>query len=131
MDFRVLGTLEVLNEGRPVPITAPRERMVLAVLLVHANEVVPNDRLLDLVWGPDQADVRSIRYQIWKLRETLGEAKPSHSWTMPMRCGEGIPIPSSSMRSSLTWSGSGSVRCAGGRSRINSICSWNLVSTTT
>ena len=54
MDFRVLGTLGVLDEGRPVAITAPRQRTVLAVLLVHANEVVSTDRLLDLVWGDDQ-----------------------------------------------------------------------------
>ncbi len=72
MDFRVLGTLEVLNEGRPVAVTAPRQRALLAVLLVHANEVVSTDRLLDLVWGDDQPDVGALRYQISKLREALG-----------------------------------------------------------
>ncbi len=74
VDFRVLGTLEVLNEGQPVAITAPRQRALLAVLLVHANEVVSTDRLLDLVWGDDQPDVGALRYQISKLREALGDS---------------------------------------------------------
>ncbi|MDJ0954162.1 MAG: AfsR/SARP family transcriptional regulator, partial [Acidimicrobiia bacterium] len=71
MEFRVLGPLQVMDEGRPVAITAPRQRALLAVLLVHANEVVSTDRLLDLVWGDDQPDLSSLRYQVSKLRQTL------------------------------------------------------------
>ncbi len=74
MDFRVLGTLEVLDQGQPVVVSAPRQRMVLAALLVHANEVVSTDRLLDLVWGDDQPDVGALRYQVSKLREALGDS---------------------------------------------------------
>jgi WD40 repeat protein/DNA-binding SARP family transcriptional activator len=44
---------------------------LLAALLVHANEVVSTDRLLDLVWGEEQPDVGALRYQVSKLRETL------------------------------------------------------------
>ena len=73
MEFHVLGPLQVLDGERPVAITAPRQKSLLAVLLVNANEVVSTDRLLDLVWGDDQPDVSALRYQVSKLREALSD----------------------------------------------------------
>ena len=53
MEFRLLGPLEVVDDdGAPVEIPGTRLRMLLAVLLVHANEVVPVDRLSDALWLP-------------------------------------------------------------------------------
>jgi DNA-binding SARP family transcriptional activator len=73
MEFLVLGPLRVLDTGRPVTIAAPRQRALLAALLVHANEVVSTDRLLDLVWGGDDSEVgiSTLRYHISKLRDVL------------------------------------------------------------
>ena len=51
MDVRILGPLEVLEEGRPLPLGGPKQRAVLALLVLHANEVVPAERLIDQVWG--------------------------------------------------------------------------------
>jgi len=47
----VLGTVEARNDGHPVDLGPPRQRGVLAVLLLHANRPVPVDQFLDHVWG--------------------------------------------------------------------------------
>jgi DNA-binding SARP family transcriptional activator len=41
IEYRVLGPLEVVVDGAPVELAGQRQRAVLALLLVHANEVVP------------------------------------------------------------------------------------------
>ena len=51
MEYRVLGPLEVLSDGRPLPLGGPKQRAVLAILVLEANEVVSADRLIAGVWG--------------------------------------------------------------------------------
>jgi DNA-binding response OmpR family regulator len=51
MDFRSLGPLEVLDEGRAVALGGSRQRSLLALFLVHANETLTTDRLIDELWG--------------------------------------------------------------------------------
>jgi DNA-binding SARP family transcriptional activator/tetratricopeptide (TPR) repeat protein len=51
LDFRILGPLQVYSEGQPVPLRGPRQRALLAILLLHAGETVSTDRLIDLLWG--------------------------------------------------------------------------------
>jgi DNA-binding SARP family transcriptional activator len=51
--FGVLGPLQVLRSGHPVPLGGPRQRAVLALLLLEANRVVSMDRLAEEVWGGD------------------------------------------------------------------------------
>ena len=51
MEFRVLGPLEVVRHGRALELGAGKQRTLLAVLLLHANEVVSTDRLIDELWG--------------------------------------------------------------------------------
>ena len=51
IEFRVLGPLEVSRSGRPLSIGAGKPCALLALLLVHANEVVSTDRLIDGLWG--------------------------------------------------------------------------------
>jgi hypothetical protein len=50
VEYRILGSLEVVANGTAANLGPPKQRAVLAVLLVHANEIVPTDRLIDLVW---------------------------------------------------------------------------------
>ena len=47
MDFRILGPLEVLDEDQPVLLAGGRQRALLALLLLHANEPLSTDRLID------------------------------------------------------------------------------------
>src|SRR5688500_6484116 len=51
MDFRLLGPLEVAHEGRVLALGPPKQRSLLALLLIGANEVVPVERLIDELWG--------------------------------------------------------------------------------
>jgi DNA-binding SARP family transcriptional activator/tetratricopeptide (TPR) repeat protein len=53
VQFRILGPLDIVLDGRPVTIAAPRQRAVLAALLLNANRVLPADRIIALIWGDD------------------------------------------------------------------------------
>ena len=56
MESRILGPLEVWDEGGEVSLGGPKPRALLAVLLLHPNEVVPADRLIDELWGEDSPE---------------------------------------------------------------------------
>jgi DNA-binding SARP family transcriptional activator len=74
VEFRILGPLEVLEEGRPLALGRLKERVVLAVLLLHANEFVSRERLIDELWGvaPPATARKAVNVYISKLRKTLG-----------------------------------------------------------
>ena len=60
MEFRVLGPLEVVDGGRLLDLGRPRQRALLACLLVHANEVVTTERLREELWGGASAAARTL-----------------------------------------------------------------------
>ena len=51
MDFRILGPLEVCAEQRALPLGGAKQRALLALLVLHRNEVVSVDRVIDGLWG--------------------------------------------------------------------------------
>ena len=51
MEYRILAPLAVLEDGRPLALGRSKERAVLAVLALHANEFVSRERLIDEVWA--------------------------------------------------------------------------------
>jgi DNA-binding SARP family transcriptional activator len=73
MDFRILGPLEVLDEGRTITLRGARLRALLALLLVHANETLSTERLIDELWGerPPAGAAKTVQMQISRLRKTL------------------------------------------------------------
>lgn len=79
MEFGILGPLEVATGDGPVRLDAPKQRALLAVLIIHANEVVSSDRLLDLAWGESDSDgqLGKLRFQISKLRGVLEPGRDS------------------------------------------------------
>jgi small subunit ribosomal protein S17 len=76
LEFRVLGSLEVADEGRPVTLRGVRQRALLALLLLHANEVVTEERLLDSLWGdePPSSGRAALRVRVSQLRKALPAA---------------------------------------------------------
>jgi DNA-binding SARP family transcriptional activator len=72
--FRILGPLEVLADGRSVPLAGPRQRAVLAVLLTRVGESVPASRLIDDVWGgrPPASAANVLQGYVSALRKALG-----------------------------------------------------------
>jgi YVTN family beta-propeller protein len=74
VEFRILGPLEVLQDGRPVPLGGAKQRALLAILLLNANDVVSRDRLIDDLWGgspPDTAQT-ALQVHVSQLRKVLG-----------------------------------------------------------
>ena len=79
MDFRILGPLEALEGGRPVALGGSKQRALLALLLLHANEVLSIDRLIDELWGeqPPATAAKTLHVQISRLRKALAGADRS------------------------------------------------------
>jgi DNA-binding SARP family transcriptional activator len=73
MDFRILGPLEVDREGRGLPLGARQQRALLALLLLHANEVVPVEEIIDELWpeAPPTSATRSVHALVSRLRRLL------------------------------------------------------------
>ena len=73
MDFRILGPLEALDEGRDVAPAGSKQRALLALLLLHANETLPVERLIDELWGehPPTAAVKTLQVHVSRLRKAL------------------------------------------------------------
>ena len=74
LEFRILGPLEALGDGRPLPLGAPKQRALLAVLLLRANEAVPASRLIDEIWGeePPETALNILQGLVSDLRRALG-----------------------------------------------------------
>ena len=74
----MLGPLEVLRSGRAVPLGGPRQRAVLALLLIEANRVVSVDRLVDDVWGgrAPESSVTTLQTYVFHLRRALEPDRP-------------------------------------------------------
>jgi WD40 repeat protein/serine/threonine protein kinase/DNA-binding SARP family transcriptional activator len=72
--FGVLGPVEVSGGNGPVPLGGPKQRTVLALLVLSANRVVPVERLIDDVWGdePPETAKRTLHTYVSRLRSVLG-----------------------------------------------------------
>ena len=73
MDFRLLGPLEVFDGARAVVIGGGKRRSLLALLLLHGNEVVSADRLIDELWGehPPPTAAKGLQVYVSQLRKEL------------------------------------------------------------
>ncbi len=81
MDFRILGPLEVLHEGREVALVGSKQRALLTLLLLHANETLSTDRLVDELWGerPPANAAKTVQMQIFRLRKALAAGSRNSS----------------------------------------------------
>ncbi|MER5830723.1 BTAD domain-containing putative transcriptional regulator [Streptomyces sp. NPDC002130] len=74
MEFKVLGPLEVVSGGRGLPLGGVKQRAVLGLLLLHANQVVATSQLLDALWPEDARPVtarKMVQNAVWGLRALL------------------------------------------------------------
>ena len=79
MEFGVLGPLRVVRDGVAVPVPAPKQRAILAALLLRAGATVSADTLIDLVWRgtPPRLARASVHTYVMRLRKVLGETADS------------------------------------------------------
>ena len=79
IEFLVLGPLEVRVDGRSIPLGGAKQRAVLGVLLLHADEVVPNDLIVDGVWGdePPPSAAHTVEGYVSRLRRAIEPHGPS------------------------------------------------------
>ena len=73
MDVRILGPLEVWVAGRSLALGGTKQRAVLAMLVLHANQVVAIDHLVDGLWGqtPPDGATNVVQVYISRLRKAL------------------------------------------------------------
>jgi DNA-binding SARP family transcriptional activator len=73
-EFRVLGPLAVVEDGRSIPLDRQRLRSLLGFLLLHANEPVSSDKVIDEVWGPNPPKTAgaSLQNYVSRLRKAIG-----------------------------------------------------------
>jgi DNA-binding SARP family transcriptional activator len=73
MEFKILGPLEVREEGRRLACKGTKQRLLLSVLLLNANEVVSSDRLIEALWGesPPDTAAKALQVHVSQLRNLL------------------------------------------------------------
>jgi DNA-binding SARP family transcriptional activator len=73
MDYRILGPLEALDGERRLPLGGTRQRSVLALLLLHGNEALTRDVIIDQLWGeePPATAAKVLQNCISALRKEL------------------------------------------------------------
>jgi DNA-binding SARP family transcriptional activator len=93
MRYQLLGPIEVArDDGTLVELTAPRERALLAALLLNANRVVSVSRLIDALWGenPPLSASNALQVHVSKLRKKL--ARGSRDGDVVKTAGSGYSI---------------------------------------
>ena len=75
MDFGILGPLAVWKDGRELGLGGVKQRSVLCVLLLRANEPVAVTTIVDELWGaePPPTAVKAVQVHVFHLRKVLGE----------------------------------------------------------
>jgi serine/threonine protein kinase/DNA-binding SARP family transcriptional activator len=75
MEFRVLGPLEVATDDGVLPLGGPKQRAVVAHLILRAGHAVPAAQLIDELWGeePPETARNTLQTYVYRLRKVLGE----------------------------------------------------------
>jgi len=73
VQFRILGSLSVVGNGKVASLGPPKQRALLAILLTRIGEVVAVERLVDLLWGdaPPRTADHSIQIYVSDLRRAF------------------------------------------------------------
>ncbi|GAA4184413.1 BTAD domain-containing putative transcriptional regulator [Streptosporangium oxazolinicum] len=76
MEIRVLGPVDIWRDGRLIKIVGPKQRTLLAVLVLQADRVVSHDRLLTALWGTKipASGRRLLHNHLWSVRRLLSES---------------------------------------------------------
>ncbi len=79
MEYRILGPLEVANNGAVIDIGSPQQRALLAILILNVNRVVSTERILEDLWSGDPTGKeRTLWVYISRLRAALEPDREAH-----------------------------------------------------
>jgi DNA-binding SARP family transcriptional activator len=94
MEFLILGPLEALEEGQAVRLGGGKQRALLAVFLLHANEPLSVDRLIDELWGerPPATAAKTVRVYVSRLRRALAGGEGDRSAGVVATRGHGYEL---------------------------------------
>jgi DNA-binding SARP family transcriptional activator len=94
MDYRILGSFEVrAADGADVPLGSGKQRALLALLLLHANETVSSERLVHELWdgAPPPSATKILQNYVSRLRRALGDGMlvtRGHAYELRVERGE-------------------------------------------
>ena len=93
MDYRILGPLEVVADDVPIGLVGGKQRALLALLLLHANQTVPSERLVDDLWEgtPPPSATKILQNYVSRLRRELGNGHlvtRGHGYELRVEPGE-------------------------------------------
>jgi DNA-binding SARP family transcriptional activator len=73
LTFKILGSLEVVRDGESLPLGAAKQRALVACLLLHPNDAVSTDRLMDDLWGQEAPSTAEHMLHVYvsRLRKVL------------------------------------------------------------
>ncbi|MFF5206082.1 BTAD domain-containing putative transcriptional regulator [Streptosporangium sp. NPDC000396] len=93
MEYRILGPVDLWRDERSMPVVGQKQRTLLAVLVLNANQVVSHDRLLAALWGSEipPSGRKLLHNHLWSLRRLLTDA--SHLSGVPT--GYSLHVPPS------------------------------------
>jgi DNA-binding SARP family transcriptional activator len=74
VEFRILGPLRVGREGSPLSVGGHRQKVLVCLLLLHPNEVMAAEQIIDVLWGetPSTTARKALQVYISRLRQLLG-----------------------------------------------------------
>jgi YVTN family beta-propeller protein len=92
IDFRILGPLEAVDRDGPMALGGPKQKALLALLLLHRNQLVSTSRLIDELWGerPPPTAIKIVQGYISNLRKVLGDGvlvTRGHGYVLHMQPG--------------------------------------------
>jgi DNA-binding SARP family transcriptional activator/ABC-type glycerol-3-phosphate transport system substrate-binding protein len=78
MEFRILGSVDVIEDGRRLRVASGHQLALLAFFLIHANRVVSAERIIDELWGDEapESGSKSVAFHVSKLRDALEPGRP-------------------------------------------------------
>lgn len=76
-EVRLLGSVEALVDGHSLPVGGSKQRSVVAMLALNANQALSGDRLIDGLWGddPPASAAKNVQLYVSRLRKTLTESR--------------------------------------------------------
>src|SRR5688500_13133729 len=95
MEFRILGPLEVLDEGRSLALGGTKPRALLALLLLHRGETLGSERLMEELCGghPPATAAKSLRVHVSRLRRALAAGRGEGWRELVVTHGHGYRLP--------------------------------------